>query len=104
MKSLKCVFQILPLAAIIAVAGTFAVEAKNRGGGDPTIDGHSKIEVHARYPGDDINRGKYGLTQYHERCNWFLKGSFWGGDRPLGLTQACARIEVPADRDDAHRN
>ena len=100
MISLKKTVYVLPLAALIVAGGTVIADAKGRGNEDPSIDGHTKIEVHARYPGDNIVQGKYGKKEYYERCNWFSKGSIWGGDRPLGLTQGCARLEVPRDRSD----
>ncbi|MGI9374377.1 MAG: hypothetical protein ACR2OJ_17965 [Hyphomicrobiales bacterium] len=70
---------------------------------DSSLDSQKKIRVHARYPGDYVRSGKNHDKHFVERCNWFTKGSFWGGNGSLGLTQGCARIDVPHDMSD-YRN
>ena len=67
----------------IASALVLTVPQVSMAGADPSLDGQRKINVHARYPGDNVHAGKYHDKHFVERCNWFIKGSFWGGDRPL---------------------
>lgn len=101
-RSLKRLIAVFPVACVLAFTAPSGVFA-GPDGADASLDGHKKIQVHARYPGDKITRGDYRNKHYVERCNWFTKGSFWYGESPLGLTQGCARIDVPRDMSD-YRN
>ncbi|MGI9484219.1 MAG: hypothetical protein ACR2OR_17875 [Hyphomicrobiales bacterium] len=92
---------IVPASALVLFAGFSAAALASGKGGpdspDPLLDGHTKVEVHARYPGDNIKRGKYRNRHYYEHCGWRPLGQLWGGDRPLNLTMSCVRIEEPND-------
>lgn len=93
-------FSIAAGVAVVFCGWSSVTFASGKGGPDSPdrlLDGHTKVEVHARYPGDNIKQGKYRNRHYVERCSWYKGGQFWGGDRPLNLTQSCVRIEEPDD-------